>query len=30
VPARIDAIKLALDRATAAKIRARPELIEIG
>ena len=26
----IDAINLALDRATAAKIRARPELVEIG
>ena len=28
--ARIDAINLALDRATAAKISARPELVEIG
>lgn len=28
--ARIDAINLALDRATAAKIRAQPELIEIA
>ena len=28
--ARIDAINLALDRATAAKIRTQPELIEIG
>lgn len=28
--ARIDAINLALDRATAAKIRAQPELIKIG
>ena len=28
--ARIDAINLALDRATAAKIRAQPELIQIG
>lgn len=28
--ARIDTLNLALDRATAAKIRARPELIEIA
>ncbi len=28
--ARIDAISLALDRATAAKIRAQPALVEIG
>jgi len=28
--ARIDAINLALDQATAAKIRAQPELVEIG